>query len=314
MKNKYAKDLGKDIEAYIQAHPEVNRISQICEHFGIGRMVFAQAIKTFTHLTGKEFINVQRRKAVIEHLKKKNATVESVAEVIGMKCLFSTQSVIRKWFGQPLGHLVHLANINRLDKFLKCEHQVYRQFLAEEMMDYIDNHNGKVNINSDLTGEFQMGQTMINTIWREYSPDETLVLYIRMTKAQYVRNSFLKEQCTMEELLKRTGFNRTFIEALHKELYGITLGAWVKKNYKHPQIRNPDGKGFTLVPADTLDRITSAIKDEHTSLQEVSDAVGYSIYIVLRIVQFYTDKNFAQYRKEVIEKKLHLNKTETYYV
>lgn len=314
MKNKYAKSLGKEIKAYIDTHPEVIRIALICEHFGIGRFVFAQAVKTFTHLTGKEYINQNRKKVVLKLLNEGGGTIESIATKIGFSCLYSTHAAIRKWFGHPLSHLIHLGNIKRLDKFLECSHQNYRKFLAEEMMEFIDSKNGKVKIHTDIVNEFQMGMTMIVTIWREHSPEETLVLYIRMTKAQYVRNSFLKEPCTMEELLKRTGFNRTFIETLHKELYGITLGAWVKKHQKHPQIRNPDGKGFTLVDPKIMDDITSAIAHERTSLKEVSDIVGYSVYIVLRIIQFYTDKNFTQFRDDIVKEKLHLNKTEAYYV
>lgn len=314
MKNMYAKELGKEIKEYIDSNPEVIRISQICEHFGIGRSVFSQAVKTFTPLTGKEYINQNRRSATITLLKEGNATIETVAKKIGFTCMYSTHTAIRKWFDQPLSHLIHLANIKRLDKFFESSHQNYRQFLAEEMMEFIDSKNGKVKIHTDIVNEFQMGMTMTDTIWREHSPDETLVLYIRMTKAQYVRNSFLKEPCTMEELIKRTGFNRAFIETLHKELYGITLGAWVKKHQKRPQIRNPNGKGFTLVDPKIMDKINAAIKDSTTSLKDVSDVVGHSVYIVLRIIQFYTDKNFTQYRNDVVKNKLHLNKTETYYV
>ncbi|BAW98242.1 hypothetical protein [Vibrio phage pTD1] len=314
MKKTYAKELGKEIKTYIDAHPEVSRIALLCEHFGIGRSIFAQAIKSFTHLTGKEYINENRKKVVLKLLNEGNGTVEEIAKTIGFSCLHSTTAALRRWFGLPLTHLVHLGNIKRLDKFLESSHQNYRQFLAEEMMAFIDEKNGKVKIHTDIADEFQMGMTMIDTVWREYSPEETLVLYIRMTKAQYVRNSFLKEQCTMEELLKRTGFNRAFIETLHKELYGITLGAWVKKHQKHPQIRNQDGKGFTLVDPNIMDDITSAIEGQHTSLKDVSDAVGYSVYIVLRIVQFYTNKNFTQFRNETVKNNLHLNKTEMYYV
>ncbi|UVD32144.1 hypothetical protein [Vibrio phage phiKT1028] len=306
------RELGQQIKEQLHANLTDINLCDVRANVKVSYKLFRAAVATFTDLQPVDYLQHIRKEYMVELIKEHGKDIQTVTRMFKFSDPSSLRNSVLRWFGISFTQLVHLIEINRLEKF-EAQSSRYYEFVFNEMVEFIEKNNGRVSVDPDLFNEFKIGSYLIYFIWNKNNPNETILDYCQMTQLQWIRNNFKENPCTMGELLKRTGYKRSFIDKIHKNFYGKTLNRWVKEHTNAPKFRHPDG-GYTLADPKYLDRVRDAIKTESDTLEEVSKRSDISIGKLRRIITGFTGMNFGEFKRAVLNPPKEEFSTEASYV